>query len=131
MSSAGLACQAPAGSPSTQSSNATAPGTPASRSRHTSVVRPGRSGAIRATSGANAPPKIRQVQSKRSSRARFSAASLRGLTGHQTAPARAMPNTQEKATGSLADSTATLSPGWMPDRASACPITQDSCWTSA
>ena len=95
------------------------------------MVMAGRSGAIRATSGANAPAKIRHAQSKRSRRARFSAASLRGFTGHQTAPARAMPNTQEKATGSLADSTATLSPGRMPDRASACPISQDSCWTSA
>ena len=91
----------------------------------------GRSGAIRATSGANAPWKIIAAQSKRSSSSRFSAASLRGFTGHHTAPARAMPNTHEKATGSLADRTATLSPGRMPDRASAWPITQDSRCTSA
>jgi hypothetical protein len=54
---------------------------------------------------------MRHRQSTRSSRLRFSAASLRGLTGHQTAPARAIPNTQENATGSLADRMATLSPG--------------------
>ena len=91
----------------------------------------GSSGAIFATSGANAPAKIRQRQSNRSSRSRFSAASLRGLTGHHTAPARAMPNTQLKATGSLPDSTATLSPGRMPDRARPWPTDQDSRCTSA
>ena len=41
----------------------------------------------------------------------FSAASLRGLIGHQTAPAREMPNTQANATGSLPDRIATFSPG--------------------
>jgi hypothetical protein len=41
----------------------------------------------------------------------FSAASLRGLIGHQTAPAREMPNTQAKAIGSLPDRIATFSPG--------------------
>jgi len=67
--------------------------------------------AIFATSGANAAAKIRQRQSNRSSSSRFSAASLRGFTGHHTAPARLIPNTQPNATGSLPDSTATLSPG--------------------
>ncbi len=86
----------------------------------------GRSGAICATSGANAAWKIRHAQSNRSSRSRFSAASLRGLTGHHTAPAREMPNTQANATGSLADRIATLSPGRTPDRASARAIRQDS-----
>ena len=78
------------------------------------------------TSGANALAKIRQAQSSRPSNSAVSAASLRGLTGHQTAPAREMPKTQLNATGSLPDSTATLSPGWMPDRASARPTSQDS-----
>src|SRR5580765_3304209 len=50
-------------------------------------------------------------QSNRSSSSRFSAASLRGLTGHQTAPAREIPKTQENAMGSFAEMTATLSPG--------------------
>ena len=71
------------------------------------------------TSGANAAWKISAAQSNSSSSSRFSAASLRGLTGHHTAPARAMPNTQENATGSLADRIATLSPGRTPERASA------------
>jgi trans-aconitate methyltransferase len=84
-----------------------------------------------ATSGANAAAKIRQRQSSRSSSSRFSAASLRGLTGHQTAAARLMPNTQPKATGSLPDRIATLSPGAMPDRASARPTDQDSRRTSS
>jgi hypothetical protein len=48
----------------------------------------------------------------------FSAASLRGLIGHQTAPAREMPNTQAKATGSLPDRIATFSPGATPELAS-------------
>jgi len=90
----------------------------------------GRSAEISATSGANAPWKIRQAQSNRSSSSRFSAAWLRGLTGHQTAPARAMPNTQEKATGSLADRIATLSPGRTPDRRSARATCQETRWTS-
>ena len=100
-------------------------------SRQTRVVSAGSPGAILATSGANAAAKIRQRQSNRSSSSRFSAASLRGLTGHQTAPARLMPNTQPKATGSLPDRTATLSPGLMPDLASALPTDQDSRRTSA
>ena len=94
------------------------------------MVSPGRSGRIFATSSANAAWKIRHVQSKKSSRSRFSAASLRGLTGHQTAPAREMPNTQANATGSLADRMATLSPGPTPDRSSARATRQDSRWTS-
>ena len=40
---------------------------------------------------------MRQSQSKSSSSARFSAVSLRGLIGHQTAPRRAIPNTQANA----------------------------------
>jgi len=41
----------------------------------------------------------------------FSAASLRGLIGHQTAPVREMPKTQAKAIGSLPDRIATFSRG--------------------
>ena len=47
--------------------------------------------------------KISAVQPNRSSSSRFSAASLRGLIGHQTAPARLMPKTQVNAVGSFAD----------------------------
>jgi hypothetical protein len=82
------------------------------------------------TRGAKAAWKIRQPQSKESSRSRFSAASLRGLTGHHTAPAREMPNTQANATGSFADKMATLSPGRMPEASRARAIRQDSRWTS-
>src|SRR5262245_28296556 len=99
-------------------------------SRQTSVASFGRSAAIWATSGANAAWKIRQEQSKASRSSRFSVASLRGLTGHHTAPARAMPTTQENATGSFAESTATLSPGRTPDRDRARAIDQDSLCTS-
>ena len=95
------------------------------------MASPGNSGAILATRGANAAAKIRQRQSNRSSSSRFSAASLRGLTGHQTAPARLMPNTQPKATGSLPDRIATLSPGLTPDLARALPTDQDRRCTSA
>ncbi len=49
----------------------------------------------------------------------FSPAALRGLIGHQTAPAREMPNTQVNAVGSLADRMPTLSPGRTPERRSA------------
>ena len=73
---------------------------------------------------------MRHLQSKKSSRSRSSAASLRGLTGHQTAPAREMPNTQLNATGLFADKIATLLPGRMPDQSSARAICQDSVWTS-
>ena len=90
----------------------------------------GKSGRILVTSGAKAAWKIRHGQSKKSSRSRFSAASLRGLTGHHTAPAREMPNTQLNAIGSFADKIATLSPGRTPDRSSARAIRQDSRWTS-
>ena len=48
-----------------------------------------------------------------------SAASLRGLTGHQTQPAREMPNTQAKAMGSLPESTAIFAPGRTPAAATA------------
>ena len=89
-----------------------------------------RSGRILATSGAKAAWKIRQVQSKKSSRSRFSAASLRGLTGHHTAPAREIPNTQLKATGSFTDKMATLSPGSTPARSNARAIRQDNRRTS-
>ena len=41
----------------------------------------------------------------------FSAAPLRGLIGHHTAPAREMPNTDVNAIGSFDDRIATLSPG--------------------
>jgi hypothetical protein len=41
-----------------------------------------------------------------------------------------MPNTHEKATGSLADRIATLSPGRTPERASARPTCQDASRTS-
>ncbi len=83
------------------------------------------------TSGAKCSWKTSTVQSKSSSSSRFSAASLRGLTGHQTAPARLIPKTQVNATGSLADRIATLSPGRTPHatRAPATP-TASSC-TSA
>ena len=90
----------------------------------------GKSGSTLATSGANAAWKIRHEQSKKSSRSRFSAASLRGLTGHHTAPAREMPNTQLNATGSFADKMATLAPGSTPARSNARAIRQDSRRTS-
>ena len=110
--SGGSACQGSAGSGPIHSSNGTAPA--CSPSRQTRVVSFGRSGRILATSEAKAAWKIRHRQSKKSSRSRFSAASLRGLTGHHTAPAREMPNTQLNATGSFADKIATLSPGAIP-----------------
>ena len=81
------------------------------------------------TSEAKAAWKMRHVQSKKSSRSRFSAASLRGLTGHHTAPAREMPNTQLNAIGSFADKIATLLPGRTPDQSSARAICQESAWT--
>ncbi len=90
----------------------------------------GRSCRIFSTSGRNARWKIKAVQSKASSRSRFSAASLRGLIGHQIAPARAIPKTQANAIGLLADRIATLSPGSTADRCSARPICHDSCCTS-
>ena len=128
MSSAGSACHGSAGSGPIQSSKGVA--TEGSPSRQTRVVSFGRSGRIFVTSEAKDAAKIRHRQSKKSSRSRFSAASLRGLTGHHTAPAREMPNTQLKATGSLADKIATLSPGPIPDRSRARAIRQDSRWTS-
>ena len=79
----------------------------------------GSSSRIRSHQGANAAWKISTQQSKRSSSSRFSAASLRGLIGHQTAPARVIPNTQANAIGSFADRIATLSPGRTPAAASA------------
>ncbi len=75
------------------------------------------------------------MQSKSSSSSRFSAATLRGLTGHHTAPARLMPKTHENATGSLAEMIATESPGCTPfaaraaatrdDRSRTCPYESD------
>ena len=128
MSSRGSACQGSAGSEPIHRSNGVAFG--GSPSRQTRVVSFGRSGRILATSGAKAAWKIRHVQSKKSSRSRFSAASLRGLTGHHTAPAREMPNTQLKAIGSFADKIATLLPGAIPLRSRARATRQDSRWTS-
>ena len=58
-------------------------------------------------------------QSKRSSSSAFSRASLRGLIGHHTAPAREMPKTQANDSELLADRIATLSPGRTPDRSRA------------
>ena len=72
-----------------------------------------------ATSGANDAWKISASQSNSARSSRFSAASLRGLIGHQTAPAREMPKTLANATGSLADRTATVAPGRWPLAASA------------
>ena len=71
------------------------------------------------------------MQSKRSSSSRFSAASLRGLIGHHTAPARLIPKTQVNATGSLADRIATLSPGSTPRATSAAAMRKLSSRTSA
>ena len=100
------------------------PGTPPSVSAPSTVGRRGTPGGAApagrrgsaATSGANADWNSSTVQSNRSSSSRFSAASLRGLIGHHTAPARLMPKTQVNATGSLADRIATLSPGATPAR---------------
>ena len=128
MSPGGSACQGSAGSGPIHSSNGVALG--GSPSRQTRVVSFGRSDRILATSGAKAAWKMRHRQSKKSSRSRFSAASLRGLTGHHTAPAREMPNTQLNAIGSLADKIATLSPDWICDRSSARATRQDSRCTS-
>ena len=69
---------------------------------------------MEATSGANDAWKTSASQSKRSSSSRFSLASLRGLIGHHTAPAREIPKTHANATGSLADRIATLPPGRTP-----------------
>ena len=91
----------------------------------------GRSPRILSTSGANAAAKIRVEQSKSASSSRFSAASLRGLTGHHTAAAREIPKTQVNAVGSFAERIATLSPGRTPRRASATATRRDVSWTSA
>ena len=61
---------------------------------------------------------ISRLQSNASRMNWFSAASLRGLIGHQTAPAREMPNTQANAIGSLPERIATFSPGCKPESAS-------------
>ena len=58
-------------------------------------------------------------QSNSSSSSAFSAAELRGLIGHHTAPRRAMPKTVANATGSLPDRIPTLSPAATPSRARA------------
>ena len=91
----------------------------------------GSSPRILSTSGANAAAKSSAEQSKRSRSSRFSAASLRGLTGHHTAAAREIPNTQVNAVGSLAERIATLSPGRTPRRVSAIATRRDVSWTSA
>ena len=91
----------------------------------------GSSPRIWSTSGAKDCWWIRTVQSKRSSSSRFSAASLRGLIGHHTAPARLIPNTQVNATGSLAERIATLSPGATPTLTSAAAMRKLSSRTSA
>ena len=62
---------------------------------------------------------MRQSQSNSSSSARFSAVSLRGLIGHQTAPRRAIPNTQAKAVALLDERIPTLAPGSTPEALSA------------
>ena len=71
------------------------------------------------------------MQSKSSSSSRFSSASLRGLTGHHTAPARAIPKTQANDVGSLADRIATECPGRTPERASAPATRRERSCTSA
>jgi hypothetical protein len=86
---------------------------------------------MRSTIGANAAVMRITEQSKSSSSSWFSAASLRGLIGHHTAPARLMPNTQAKASGSLAEMTATLSPGRTPRPTSAAATSTDTACTSA
>ena len=91
----------------------------------------GRSGAMAATSGANDCWNSRAVQSKRSSSSRFSAASLRGLIGHQTAPAREIPKTHVNDVGSLADRIATDCPGATPHRARASATLREVSRTSA
>ena len=90
-----------------------------SASMHTRVFTFGRSPRISLTSGSYAALKISTEQSKRSRTSRFSAAPLRGLIGHHTAPARDMPNTVVNATGSFEESTATVSPGSTPCATSA------------
>ncbi len=95
------------------------------------LVSLGSSPRIWSTSGAKDCWWTRTVQSKRSSSSRFSAASLRGLIGHHTAPARLIPNTHVNATGSLAERIATLSPGATPTCTSAAAMRKLSSRTSA
>ena len=59
----------------------------------------------------SAGDRCRHSQSNSSSSARFSAASLRGLIGHQTAPRRAIPNTHANACASLDERIPTLLAG--------------------
>ena len=80
------------------------------------VVSRGSDGRICATRWANDAWYSSATQSKRSSNSPFSAASLRGLIGHHTAPAREMPKTHANAIGSFADRIATDCPGWTPER---------------
>src|ERR1700733_2885541 len=96
----------------------------------TSVVSFGSTGAIAATSSSNAGWKISAEQSNKSSSSAFSAAALRGLIGHHTAPDRAMPKTQENAVGSLAERMPTLSPGWTPERRRALATARERSTTS-
>ena len=79
----------------------------------------GSDGRICATRSANDAWYSSATQSKRSSNSAFSAASLRGLIGAHTAPAREMPKTHANATGSFADRIATVCPGCTPVRCSA------------
>ena len=58
--------------------------------------------------GRRPPGRAAPCSRRASSSSRFSSASLRGLTGHHTAPARAMPKTHANAIGSLADRIADL-----------------------
>ena len=71
------------------------------------------------------------MQSNSSSSSRFSSASLRGLTGHHTAPARAMPKTHANDWGSLPERIATESPGRTPERVSAPATRREKACTSA
>ena len=82
--------------------------------------RPGRSSLDRVRPAARRLPGRPAAGSRRARAARGSRpASLRGLSGHHTAPARLMPSSAVKATGSLAERIATVSPGAMPCAASA------------
>ncbi len=128
VSSSGSSDHGSTGTPSSQAVRLVATGKDSSRQM--TVVSLGRSGRIFSTSGRKARWKISAEQSNASSRSRFSAASLRGLIGHQIAPARAIPNTQANEIGLFADRIATLSPGRIPDRCSARPTCQENSRTS-
>ena len=126
---------APTGTPSTVASGSrncsqvSAPSTTPSRQTRTASL--GRSGAMAATRGANDFWNSSAVQSNRSRSSRFSAASLRGLMGHHTAPAREIPKTHVNDVGSLADRIATDCPGATPRRARASATLREVSRTSA